>query len=455
VSYHSRASTVFAILVAGVVFLCPLKFSQFVILDSLTPRPQSLLDFIFRLWPLTWFYLLVPPLVLLALLVPPHKFPTKLFLAGPLALLGVEILSAAINKSWELSTSIIWFHAALLAAFFIGWKFRRSRIESIEPLLFGWLTSLIIILWVGWLQQKEVIEQGYQLLQQDPAGYRTSEWLADGRVFGTFISPNSFGAFLIGSIFVIPLWCIEHEGKLSSSWRNWIPKVKESLPKLIFGGLLLVFLLFILWHTRSKGSYLVLFTTLGVMGLLIFRRMPSRVIFISVCLILGGMGWFLGYGGRVVNGEEVSALETASQTGNRRIQFWSAAVRMGMDNPLLGTGPGTFGKHYPEYMESGWKKSLFVHNAYLQAWSDAGIFGTFAYSMWIILPLAVWWRRRRHDPLASRWHGTLLWLCGFAFAAHIAIDFHNYMISNSWPVFLFLGWLAGDAVDEGDSLETR
>jgi O-antigen ligase len=448
VSTRLQASTALALLVAGVVFLCPLKFSQFVTLDSLTPHPQSLLDFIFRLWPLTWFYVLVPPLVLFALLVQPYKFPSKLFLTGPLTLLGVEILSTVINKSGEVSMSVIWFHAALLSAFFAGWKLRCSRNESIEPLLFAWVTSLVITLWVGWLQQKEVLEQGYQILQQDPAGYRTSEWLADGRVFGTFVSPNSFGAFLIASIFVIPLWCIEHEEQLSSSWRNWIRKSKETRPKLIFGGFLLIFLLFIFWHTRSKGSYLVLFTTLGVMGLLIFRSPSSRVVFLSVCLLLGGMGWSLGYGGRVVNGEEISALETASQTGNRRIQFWSAAVRMGLDNPWLGTGPGTFGKHYPDYMEPGWKKSLFVHNAYLQAWSDTGIFGALAYSMWIILPLAVWWHRRRHDPLVSRWHGTLLWLCGFAFAAHIAIDFHNYMISNSWPVFLFLGWIAGDAEEK-------
>jgi O-antigen ligase len=109
------------------------------------------------------------------------------------------------------------------------------------------------------------------------------------------------------------------------------------------------------------------------------------------------------------------------------------------ENPILGTGPGTFGTAYRKIKPPDAEMAKLAHNDYLEQASDSGIVGALTFSGFVLGSLALLYRR----SAARGWGFLLLWLGLLAWAVQAFIEFGLYIPALSWPVFLFFGWLWG------------
>ncbi|NWH06481.1 O-antigen ligase family protein [Desulfobacter latus] len=65
-----------------------------------------------------------------------------------------------------------------------------------------------------------------------------------------------------------------------------------------------------------------------------------------------------------------------------RLNLWEGTRHMIADNPVAGTGPGTFEVAYPPYQQPGYTVlARYAHNDYLQFTADTGI---------LVIPLMLW-----------------------------------------------------------------
>jgi O-antigen ligase len=132
-----------------------------------------------------------------------------------------------------------------------------------------------------------------------------------------------------------------------------------------------------------------------------------------------------------------------------------------MEEPLLGTGPGTFQIAYKRHREAMKKKedargasvgkrpgaepTRLTHNDYLQQASDSGWPGFALYAAFIGGAAWVLARRRLGDPLLIAVRlGLLAWaLQGF-------VEFGLYIPALAWPAWLMLGWLLASPTNQFD-----
>ena len=155
---------------------------------------------------------------------------------------------------------------------------------------------------------------------------------------GLFGDPNDLCLILV-TMLVLTL------GLLTDS-RAGSPRVLWLIP-----GALLVFGFAL---TQSRGGLLALMAGVGMVIRL--RYGWGRAI------ALGALGFPLllfSLGGRQ------TAISAQTNTGQERIQLWSAGLEMFRSHPVLGVGLDQFKEHAP----------LLAHNSYLQSFSELGYFG--------------------------------------------------------------------------------
>jgi O-antigen ligase len=118
-----------------------------------------------------------------------------------------------------------------------------------------------------------------------------------------------------------------------------------------------------------------------------------------------------------------------------RSDYWRAAIQTTLENPALGSGPGTFSITYARNKRPEAEMSRLAHNDYLQQASDSGIPAALLYAAVFIVPL-VWIQRRiAKDPLLFL---TSLGL--IAWALHGLFEFGLYIPALSWTAFALLGY---------------
>jgi tetratricopeptide (TPR) repeat protein len=77
-----------------------------------------------------------------------------------------------------------------------------------------------------------------------------------------------------------------------------------------------------------------------------------------------------------------------------RIDLWRSAIDMTLDYPLLGVGPGLFGRAWRTYRDPYFARDHLPasHNAYLNTSSETGLAGVVV-SLWMAAALFIAWRR--------------------------------------------------------------
>ena len=135
-----------------------------------------------------------------------------------------------------------------------------------------------------------------------------------------------------------------------------------------------------LYWSGSKGGWLLML----LLGLLALLRVPFsrrlKLVLVTGVLLAGLAGFFWKY---------AAFFQKGATSVSARFDYWQAAARTTKDEPVFGTGPGTFAIAYQKIKRPESEMARLVHNDYLEQASDSGVPGLLAYALFIVCAL-VW-----------------------------------------------------------------
>jgi O-antigen ligase len=128
--------------------------------------------------------------------------------------------------------------------------------------------------------------------------------------------------------------------------------------------------------------------------------------------------------------DEAQQRPTVYAAVERAAQF-KAGVAMWQSAPVLGIGPGSYTRVYPEFARKGWLISRgHAHNAYVQIAAEQGIIGLLAYlGLWVMQWRRAW--RTTHLGGVARW--VAIAACG-TMAAVAVHECFEYLQVNYLPL---------------------
>lgn len=206
----------------------------------------------------------------------------------------------------------------------------------------------------------------------------------------------------------------------------------------ILAGLLLTVLLL----TFSRGGLLSLLGAVGALIVLrtaqsqrISQRLPARwLIGVAVVGVLATATLFM-----------VFTLSQSRRSGDEgRVDMWISALEITRDHPLLGAGPGLFGRAFREYRDPSIARDKLAsaHNAYLNTLAETGILGMIA-SLWLGVTFVItWWhtwKRAQGTDRKLRLEVT--------FAAFVGLGIHSLVdVFTVTPIVLLIAVLAAYSI---------
>jgi hypothetical protein len=431
--------------------LAVLKFGSPVVLDNNIPPPTSLSEFLFELWPVRWAYF---PFVLVALVglskatvverVQKTQAPVWLLVA-PLVWLGWQALASTHSVDATL-TRMTMPHLTVCVACFALSFLVLGRDQMAKWFWIMLSLGLAVCLIKAARQHLFEFRMDYQRLvegqqsgwtnfapstliemqQQNLLVLTNGAWapnpviltkLEKGRVYGTLVYPNALANLLL----LLGPWLMVQACRAADRLR---PSVRW-----LAGAMAVLLVLGNFYWTGSKAAWLL---ALGMGAAWLFtREMPSK------------LKWLYG-GGIVAAGVAAflfrfsSYLEKGATSATARFDYWKVAWRVAVDNPVFGSGPGTFQRPYALAKPAEAEMTRLVHNDFLQQASDAGWLALAAYLVWVGGLLWMLFPKVKHDPLKlALWFGFAGW-CAHSFA-----DFCLYVPPNAWIAFTIAGWLLG------------
>jgi hypothetical protein len=440
--------------------LCVWKFGNPVILDTKVAAPVTLADFWNDSWPPHWVnWIFLPFAIVGAILIFQKKISwpqTKWLWLLPLSWLGWQFISASKTVDADLTAATLWQFSGCVACYFLG-VFLFNEKRTLNFLLIGILLAFTYCLVRAVIQKNYEFPQNRQMLVE---GERTGwtnfppETIAEmkaenilittngadianpviltkfvkGRVNGTLVYPNALAGLILLLLPVSLVLAFGSTKKIKSFIRFAV------IALVIFLGGAAFF-----W-TGSKLGWLL---GIGVAGFFLLRLdWPKKIKFIAVAIVL-----ILGFGIFAVRFHNYFAAGATSV--GARFDYWRSAVQTATQNPVFGSGPGTFQRPYAKIRDELAAQNLqtplpemarLAHNDYLEQFSDSGLIGGLAYSIWIFLALVIigkkLWRSR--DILYfSFFAGLLAWFAqGFG-------EFSLYIPALAWLAFTLLGGLIG------------
>ncbi len=319
----------------------------------------------------------------------------------------------------------------------------------------GWLLAALaagtlLTAWAGWLQGPggglaaalKAAEANGMALPPEVVGR-----IREGRVFGTFVYPNSFAAHLIltGPLAV---WAAWHAGGFFRPAR---------VSRLLLAGFAAAALGGGLWFSGSRAAML----SLGVGACAAVAAVPAlrrwRGVLLAGIAVLAVAGAVAGTlkvirhkQGEPGGGGPVSVMALSSL--GARAEYASASVKMFASAPLVGVGLGEFFPYYTKLRPAGVEDTRQSHNMVLGYAAQAGVLAGLAALALLALPFFLGriaaggsehaTRNAQHEThdlppglLLAVQAGTIAW------GLHALADF-NSEIAGSVMVFALLPLLA-------------
>ena len=428
--------------------LALLKFGNPSIMEKWVTPPTDIFEFVLgNPWPISWAYLLLASLGLLALGVSRAKPPSPLWMVLlPCGWLLWQLIATAGTIQPELSRGVLAHFFACVACFYLG-LFCSNSERPLSWVLPGLLCGFLIVLAIGWQQHFGGLEQTrrYFFLYLYPKMKEVSpeylKKLSSPRIFSTLFYPNALAGAILLLLPVTLHFVWQAQQRFTSSARAFLLAAIGSAA------------LGCLYWSGSKGGWLLMLL-LVVFWLL---RLPFNKKYkhglIAGLLVLGLLGFFWKYSGFFQKGAtSVSA----------RFDYWSASIKSARAHPFLGTGPGTFSITYQKLKRPESEMSRLAHNDYLQQASDSGLPGFLLYSVFITVTLVVTYpgsslRRTPAEAPSKGGVGQLaevaavvsseeslwfaIWLGTLGWASQSLMEFGLYLPALAWPAFAFMGCL--------------
>ncbi|MBP7216395.1 MAG: O-antigen ligase family protein [Candidatus Omnitrophica bacterium] len=239
------------------------------------------------------------------------------------------------------------------------------------------------------------------------------------RINAGFVHANDFGAY---SIMVLP-------------WAFICFKKSLSMKVRLLLGAVCALGFWCLLHTASRGAMLGLF--IGVIVFLIFFR--PKFLF-AVPILLAVFAVLSPDGVRRIT----LMFNTEHSTGWERLQLWKGTWAMICQHPILGFGINTYSHYFPQFKPIEYPDLKYVHNCYLQMWSEIGIVGLLVFLLLIGSIILAVVRKLRQKVLVGNVEGLLLLgiVSGYiAFLVHASLDTNLYSLllqTMFWVVSAYL-----------------
>lgn len=418
--------------------LALLKFGNPPVMESWVTTPKDVYQFIIdRPWPIAWAYTALALLLVFGLVATRGRLPAwrsvqhRWILVLPLVWLGWALFSALSTIDSTLSSLVCYHFAAATACFFMGFALLPS-VGSLRPFWTGLLVAFVLVLASGWMQHFGGLEQTrrhfflYIYPTLDSVAPEYLKKMSSDRIFGTLFYPNTLAGALI--LLLPPLL-----------WFLWT--LREHFTTGARGFLLCALALSsaaCLFWSGSKGGWLLLLILILVALLFLPVRTKIKALTLAFCLLAGVAGFAYKYAGFFKKG----ATSVAA-----RFDYWQAAVQITKENPLNGTGPGTFGKSYFRIKRPESEPTRLTHNDYLQQASDSGIpalltYLTFVFSaLWLTRPRGLLTLQDLVSEPSERSMRFCAWLGLVGWSLQSFIEFCLYIPALAWPAFTILGWL--------------
>jgi len=263
-------------------------------------------------------------------------------------------------------------------------------------------------------------------------------------VKATFPNRNLLAGYLVIGM-VIGLSGIM-TGRRNIIFRRADPRFKKSLP--FVPALLLIFVCLVL--TRSRGAYI---SMLCAVSFLVVRKYGKKGMKgLIVAFALGIFFFPFSCARKILKTEDVYALQ--------RLNIWKSGIRIFMDHPVFGIGPGNFGSGFLKYrfpvdtMLARYDKYTdFAHNEYIQLAAESGLIALFL-AGWIMAGFL----KRGLKLTGSCGEGRERYRILAAFAATLAILTHAFFDFNLHlpaTALCFVFFMSVMAEKEGGSETSR
>ncbi len=124
----------------------------------------------------------------------------------------------------------------------------------------------------------------------------------------------------------------------------------------------------------------------------------------------------------------------AATSANGRIEHWQVALKAWRDEPVLGTGAGTYGKVWARERESSFNVQD-AHSLFFETLSELGVVGLALLGVALLTPLIAVALRRREDRML--WSAVMA--LSLTWAVHAGIDWDWEMPALTLPIVALLG----------------
>jgi O-antigen ligase len=421
--------SIFAGLFGAFLGLALLKFGNPPITEKWVTAPATYWEFLLGYpWPIAWAYWLLVPVAVAGVAAARWRSPAPWWLVGlPLLWLVWQFIAGTQSVDPALSALTLRHFTACVLCFYIGY-FSLSRVRRIGLFWLGLLGGFALVLTVGWNQQMGGLKESrdyffqhfYLYMKNVPPEYLKK--ISSNRIFATLFYPNALaGALLL----LLPV-------TLAALWqlRTLLTPAARGFLMTSAGAAGLG----CLYWSGSKGGWLLML----LVGLVALLRVPFsrqlKVALVIGILLAGLAGFFWKY---------AAFFQKGATSVSARFDYWRAAAQTAKNQPIFGTGPGTFAIAYAKIKRPESEMARLAHNDYLEQASDSGVPGLLAYALFIVAALA--WSYPKAGKTAAvgpdEWLVFSVWLGVLGWSLQSLVEFGLYIPSLAWPAFTFLGWL--------------
>ena len=190
--------------------------------------------------------------------------------------------------------------------------------------------------------------------------------------------------------------------------------------------------------TESRGAWTSLGISLLVMLDVMFKRegRDKKRVFTLVLLTVALIA--IAYFGKDIISERLETIadtEISDMSFDSRTKIWQGSIAMIKDNPLIGTGIGTFVWGFPRYRPEGlYARAHYAHNDYLHMAAEMGPAGAIIMIWILMMIIKEGFSEKNQSPYIIGCAAGVLSL-----SLHGLIDFNFHIPAN---MLLFVVWAA-------------
>lgn len=435
------------IIIAGfflLLFLMPIKFGIPYMEQESFLFPSSFFEwFVLPYWPIEFLIsgtLFLSILWLLKIILNPKiEIVWNRYLTLIVLLFGWFCLSGAGSIYPYATKMLLQQFGAYFLLFFLSVQIFSEKPKLIQSALFLLVFTAVIVALFGLYQHFWGLQETLNWLEQsggkgEKLHYNVLSRLKGERAFGTFIYPNTLAGYLILSIPFSLSLLSTFKKEYKKTWAlffsllflisfSFLSLLSVTNPLIWIGALAAIALfpitLFLcLGVTFSKGAFVA--GMVAAIAYFIWRKREKyptekhRTLWNGLAVLVFA---FLFYY------KDFILHRLKMPTFGHRVDYWNSALQMVFENPLFGSGLGTFGVLYPLFKETEAQSTQLAHNDYLQLLSETGFIGVGLWLFFIFLLLA---KALKGKIGKNRFVWGLYW-GSFALWLHHLIDFDLYI----------------------------